>query len=463
MPAPSSTIPGERLARRLSLREARDWTLYGAPFAHKESLYFLHVPKAGGTSFDAFLSGFFTDAEHSPAEMQIERPDLWTQHDRSRHRYRHGAFWLSDVLPQQQGAHFVTFLRDPIKRVVSHYWHLRLLEDITDDATRWQDHRRQVREHARAHSLAEWAATAPGQPCAYVRNLFTRMLGGVRYVPGMGADDCAGYLERAKSNLERVFVYFGLLEDYARSKQVFCQTFGLPPHYAQGEERCNTSPFAEARQKPDDATLQRIREDNALDVELYRFAQELFEKRVAMLKRLPADPLYAPLKIWPHPFVADGGYTLAAEDLRGAGLYRPDRTVAGGLHTWTGRLPQTTLDLAAALPRRGEVEIRLHTVANVTPLDRLVVRLDGAPTRELNIEYHSDHQEIVCRFDLTADICARTVHALELLGPLATPVDASGRPTETRRLGIALRRVDVAWRRRGLIQQVRNLLVRRAA
>jgi hypothetical protein len=289
------------------------------------------------------------------------------------------------------------------------------------------------------------------------------MLGGERYIAGSTREQSHDWLEQAKRNLEYCFAYFGILEDYARSKDVFCRTFGLPGHYAQGEERCNTSPFAEARAKPDDTTLDLLRRENSLDVELYRFALELFERRWSALHRLPADPLYSPLRIWPHPYVQDGGFSLSATEIKGSGLHRPDDSPNGASHIWTGRLPRATLDLAVNLPRRGAVEIRLYTVANVGPLEQLRVRLDGIPPTSLDIEFHADHQQIVCRFHLQTEICTRAVHALEIEGPLRIPVNAAGQPTDSRRLGVALRRIDVSWQRWGVAERVRRVFQRRAA
>jgi hypothetical protein len=462
LPASHSTRPGLRLQKRLGLREARDLNRTDAPFVERDAFYFLHVPKSGGTSFDAFLSGFFTAEEHAPPELQIERPDLWSLHDQSAHRYRHGAFWLNDVLPQRPNAHFVTFLRDPIKRVISHYWHLRLMDDITDGASQWVEHRRQVRDHARRCSLAEWAATQPGEPCAYVRNLFVRMLGGERYVAGRSRDQSEEWLERAKSNLRDVFVYFGLLEDYLRSKRVFCQTFGLPLHYAAGEERCNTSPSADARARPDESTLELLRRENSLDVQLYAYAQELFADRAARLDRLSGDPLYSPARRW-WPFTGDGGYALTASELRGAGLHEVDGESTPQELCWTGRLPVTTLDLAMQLPRRGTVEVRVHTVANVDPLEAVRMRLDGLEAESTVVEYRVGHQEIVSRFQLIPELRHRQVHALEIAGPVRVPVDAAGRPCDSRALGIAISRIDVAWERRTLSRQLKTYLDRKAA
>ena len=50
---------------------------------------------------------------------------------------------------------------------------------------------------------------------------------------------CRRLVERAKANLCDRFAFFGLTESYAASKRLFCHTFGLPDHYAEGEERFN--------------------------------------------------------------------------------------------------------------------------------------------------------------------------------------------------------------------------------
>ncbi len=460
----SAASATERLHRRLSLREARyrrgsDWS-----FQTRDKLIFLHVPKSGGTSFDSFITGFFPDEEILPADRQSLIAADWRESFWNEHRYFKVGYWYDRVKHQQPSAHFLTLLRDPVKRVISYYWHLRRDEDFTDRFQGVVERRTPETSLARVCSLGEWARTPTSHEGAYPRNATTAALT-IGWLPLRQTPEAEqnAVLERAKQVLRDELVYFGLVEEYQRSKELFCRTFGLPLHYAQGEERCNTSPFAEARAKPDEETLAVIRQENRLDVALYEYARTLFEERSRTLQTVLPDTLYGSRRAWPRLRGEDGGYTQSAEALRGSGLYRVESVANGPRHCWTGRLTRTTLDLAAELPRQGELCIRLHTIASVEPLEQVQVRLDGVAATSTHVEYHPDHQEVVCRFALEWAIASHDVHTLEIVAPARMPTNGDGQPLDERKLGIAISQVMVDWKYHGFVEKLRHLFTRRAA
>ena len=81
-------------------------------------------------------------------------------------------------------------------------------------------------------------------------------------------------LKSAKSNLER-FAYFGLTEYQTESQTLFERTFGV--EFSKSFEQQET--HASSIEVNQDLT-QKIRAINHLDVELYRWAKELFLSRL---------------------------------------------------------------------------------------------------------------------------------------------------------------------------------------
>jgi hypothetical protein len=103
-------------------------------------------------------------------------------------------------------------------------------------------------------------------------NLQTRMIAGEERDDPKRPADCAT-LERAKENLQNRFVV-GLTEEFDASLRLMSQRFGWN---VKSYTKKNVT-----RQKPrndtlDTETLALLREANALDIELYQFARELFE------------------------------------------------------------------------------------------------------------------------------------------------------------------------------------------
>ena len=442
-----TTADEDRLERRLSLREARALHEPAAPFRTRENLYFLHVPKSGGTSFDSYLTTFFRESEQSPAEMQIERPDLWGEQSHEGYRYRHGAFWLCDVLPLNPDAHFVTLLRDPIKRVISHYWHLRTMPDISDGASNWSAHREMVRAHAQSHSLEEWAATKPGEKSAYVRNLFVRMIGGERSGPST-PDAMDRWLERAKQNLERQFTFCGLLEEYARSKEAFCRTFGLPLHYARGVEKENVTKAKARREPPTERALELLRAENRHDVELYEFACELFEQRWEKLHSGLPDELFDGRDAAAVVSLPVGRLQIDAEAIRGSGFHTAEELPGGQCIRWTGQLPSASQEIAADLPSQGElvVEIGLPMALSREAIEELQLTVNGREPRQVELSAVGGREQLRATYSLDEDFAARGVHTLELTGPVAQPAPAADGAQDPRKLGVAIESVAITWR-----------------
>ena len=87
-------------------------------------------------------------------------------------------------------------------------------------------------------------------------------------------------LESAKTNLERL-AFFGLTSEQAKSQYLFEDTFNLKfkvPFEAQNQH--SKSDLSDLEEE----TLNKIRDLNSLDVELFQYAQNLIQTRFEEVK-----------------------------------------------------------------------------------------------------------------------------------------------------------------------------------
>ena len=222
---------------------------------------FLHIPKTAGTSFYDCLKqayGKQNIAEfHGIPEQSITA--FRQQIDSARmaniacikgHMY----FGMHQYLSEP--SRYITFMRDPVKRMISLYNYLR-------QSTNHKQHKL-----ATDRSLERFMADCPfhcnGQTC---------FLAG-----GNSADSDDVLLTRAKENLTNHFAVVGLTERFDESLVLLKQQLGwkLFPTYI----RENTSGRRRTTQAVSPEMRLIIERYSALDIELYKYGQVLFDRQV---------------------------------------------------------------------------------------------------------------------------------------------------------------------------------------
>jgi len=447
-----------RVRQRLQLREARYQREGRWVRETRAGLTFLHVSKSGGTSLDNFFANFFPPEAMLPTELQVKRMVEWDDADWSRYRYFKLEWPYELTARRAPPQHFVTLLRDPVQRIVSLYKHLRRADDHTAQYDAVQARRSPEVEAARSLPLADWARLRPPEAGAYFRHPYLGMATiGVRNLLDKSNAELDALLERAKRNLREQFAFVGIVEEYLPSKRLFCESFGLPRHYAVGEERFNVAPDGgAAKSPPDGATLDLIRDENRWDAALYDFACELLAERCAELADTdraggaPAAGSDNELRWEPTVDRSEFGcdeFDIAA--LPGSGWYPVEQSPLGQAVRWTGALPTSTLDLIALWPHRGPLEVHLDVFAVIDAerIHDLQVRLDGEHPYSRRWIGLPHGLRLIAHFDLTPAIAARPLHQLELEGPLAAPPADSpaDQPVDVRRLGVAVHAVACLW------------------
>jgi hypothetical protein len=232
------------------------------------AIFFTHIPKTGGTTLDRTLFRTGLDRE------EIRRPrgyrDLLFNQESFRYLPGHHPYgihrWSS-----MSDARYYTMLRDPVERAISFYYEClwprdgKKVADHPEHPTAWR------------HDLVEFYQIPRFQ------NVQARMLAGLwadylgRYVSidrmGMGAF----VVSAAKRHLEEKYEGFGVTERFEKSRQWMASTLGcnVPPI----RKKHKTNPERPTAEDLTDSQRDALRRLNRLDVEVYKFACDLFEQR----------------------------------------------------------------------------------------------------------------------------------------------------------------------------------------
>jgi len=244
---------------------------------------FLHIPKTAGTTLNAILARQYAPDETHEIMMRgmswlrprptlvpkplisfskIRRLKSSLRHGRTV-RMIHGHFDLSikRVLPDD--VRLFTFLRDPVERAISHYYHYRRQ---TGDP---------VHPLAMSSTLEEWVGD-----CGLVEmdNGQTRRLAGEMNLPCGRVTQAL--LERAKSNLARNFAVVGLTERFEEPLILLQRAFGWA---LQRFALRNVGDNRPRRDTVSGETLKVLEDRNRYDADLYRFAAGLFDRAASQI------------------------------------------------------------------------------------------------------------------------------------------------------------------------------------
>jgi Galactose-3-O-sulfotransferase len=245
---------------------------------------FLHIPKAGGTTLNGIINQQYpkrTTFRFHGIETWNTINDLPQQRRESLRLIRgHFAFGLHQFLPCPTT--YFTLLRDPIARFVSEYHYIRRSPGLKSH------------EQLQAMTLEEYV-DVKGQGAG---NLQTRLIFGLSKT---SATTPSEVVATAKRNLDQYFGVVGLVEQFDETLVLLQKQFNWrSPVYVQQNV---TSAGEKKRAAIADATLEKIKQCNAMDLELYEYAVHKFEQQVAEIsdfeqrlkKQKTVNTLYQPM------------------------------------------------------------------------------------------------------------------------------------------------------------------------
>jgi hypothetical protein len=226
-----------------------------------QTLIFLHLPKTAGTTLAHILEGEYGGSavlrmyESTSGEELAVLPT--PRLDGTRVVMGHFDFGVHRFVPKPST--YISVLREPIGRVISHYQFVR----------RSPTH--YLFDASRSMSLGEFVVACGAEE---PNNDQTRLLAGAGPLSSANGQE---RLIAAKEHLRDHFEVIGITEDFDRSVLLMKRAFGWrTPFYA----RRNVTRRRPLRGTVPDSTLQVIAAHNELDVELYRYARSLFDAQV---------------------------------------------------------------------------------------------------------------------------------------------------------------------------------------
>ncbi len=223
-------------------------------FKNKTKILFLHIPKTGGTSLKvAFLKKF----EHTEIQRIYGFENFKSgvrEFASNKKKVAVGHFgWEPEMKQLFKKAFKITFLRHPVARVISHYWHFQRSTYQGDD-------------YLKGMSFEDFLETP------FAQNWQTKRLGGGLYDTTLAEEAC---FSEALKNVESRFEFIGITERMMESTNLLSRKLSMEIPEVKKE---NVNP-----QKSRDEEMARkyglaILEKNKWDMKLYQAGLERLEK-----------------------------------------------------------------------------------------------------------------------------------------------------------------------------------------
>jgi hypothetical protein len=325
---------------------------------------FLHIPKTGGTTLQTLLRANF------PREVLCPSRDWRTLQSLGAEALKHyrffGGHWsyrIHTYLPKSP-THYISFLRDPIERVISQYEFFRrtkseALYKLTNQLSLTEFLYHEMGQYTLCDLQTRYLAPSDGRVSAYHTT-----------------SDHLG-LEVAIQRLQE-FSFVGLVERYDDGLALLAYTFNWPPFYSMAKAK--VAPKDRLKQDEiDPDTLATIKAMNANDIVLYEAAKALFEKRYAEMVSNLLDTQYCIQNIPTARRPRRYEFQFTEDPIPGSGWYWPVLLNNGKGHRWTGPGAISTLYVPIINAEQITLEFTVVRFVEADMLDSLEVYAEDIP------------------------------------------------------------------------------------
>lgn len=232
----------------------------------QKSLIFLHIPKAAGSTLHRIIARqYASDSICSIDGLRVHESiaEFKQLPEAKRSEIKvlkgHMRFGLHEYLPQPST--YITILRDPVERIISHYYYVR----------RSPEHYLYEQVTSRNMSLKDYICSGITKE---LNNSQTRLLC-TKTALETYEQGSTKILESAKKNLQEEFAVVGLAERFDETLILLKQNFKWNlPFYI----KANTTKDRPLKNDISQETLKMIEKYNELDVELFEFVSKKFQE-----------------------------------------------------------------------------------------------------------------------------------------------------------------------------------------
>ncbi len=238
--------------------------------ADTDLVYFLHIPRTGGTTLHELLAAQFPADRVLKGRSRREFPPLLAEMgaDRvARLRFVSAHYDTNAAALLDRPLRFVTMLRDPIARTMSQYEIIkRMPKHFLHDAV-----------ESGAMSFLDWLLDPRGGEVERDRQV--RQVSGTMDGDPGGAGAGASPDIQSRIACERLedFAFFGIHERFTESIEALHRTFGWDP--PADVPRLNPTPVENHRGRLTTPERDAVEALTRLDARLYRYARRLFRRR----------------------------------------------------------------------------------------------------------------------------------------------------------------------------------------